>query len=581
MAITKSNVIFVYRAGDSESLELAQLYQSVHNLDGDQIVSVPCSRKEILADQSAFDQEVLTPLKTFLDTTSRTIWVIVLGLNVPGGFRRGTNVISSTSRVSRINHSFSEKIGNFLFNRSAFKRFDAVDARFALITSRIDAPDLATAKAMVNGSATLLRQKLANGKFYIDPFANVLGKAATVYTDEILRFVDKILPKLNLDIFTTVFLDPYIDVVIPLVEDDSFVWSWIADRSSLSFFKETNALRIFFYNADFDGAKTIRTVEERTWPALAVSSEYILTAGAMSDPSVEGLLRPQPFFDSLLRGTTFGEAYMFSCPYLDWTMTLFGDPLAEVSFPAGVPDDDSTIDPNESWRRMSIDLSKAFAYMQDIENRFENVIERIVLSIDVPTEVDLLNPSVDLINGNDAITVNAAYLDVISGLIGYATVIDPIGATDQLFPSFNEYLEKHNYEISSLLTNVLPQAQVNAENILTTDTWEIDFELIDEVGSFVFYNFELQLSSDSDFNNILFTIDSSDITNWKFERDVDEFVEIEKEGVGSNYVGRRIRYNSLDSQKLDSLERFFIRVRQKSNGIKHNYRFIGEDIVFT
>ncbi|KKN21604.1 hypothetical protein LCGC14_0923790, partial [marine sediment metagenome] len=145
---------------------------------------------------------------------------------------------------------------------------------------------------------------------------------AEAYKDKILDFYNNILPNLNLDVWSTTFMDPYIDVSIPFVEDDSFVWSWFSDRSSSTFFQNSNAARVFSYNADYDGAFTVRNINGTRWPFLAMEAGYLSTAGAMSDPTIEGFLDPKSFYETLFQGATIGEALLFSSPFLDEAITF-------------------------------------------------------------------------------------------------------------------------------------------------------------------------------------------------------------------------------------------------------------------
>ena len=96
---------------------------------------------EILSSEAVFNTQLLNPINNAItnsaELANRTIWGIVLGYNIPGGFRSGSDIISSTSRISRYSSSFSKKIKNKLYNRSVFQRFDSSDAERAVICSRI------------------------------------------------------------------------------------------------------------------------------------------------------------------------------------------------------------------------------------------------------------------------------------------------------------------------------------------------------------------------------------------------------------------------------------------------------------
>jgi uncharacterized protein (TIGR03790 family) len=332
MAITENNVVYVYRDGDSDSLALAQDYRDRHSMSSDQLVAVPCSTQEILANYTEFQTEVENTLKSSLATITGSaigidVLAIVLGFNVPGGFYDGSDVISSTSRVARINFDYLKKEKNCLFDRRNFSRFDSLDATTAYIVSRIDGPTKSFVEDWMNNSFNIYGNPKISGVFFFDPYSDRAGPLADAYFDDLMEFRDNILFTLGLEVFETSFVDSYIDPTVPKLEKDSFFWGWFTDRGDSGFFESTSTPRVFFYNADFDGAFTMRSSTTKRWPKLALENEYALTAGAMSSPGYDGLLRPFPYFLALLKGSSNAEAYTFSVPYFNWTMTMFGDPL--------------------------------------------------------------------------------------------------------------------------------------------------------------------------------------------------------------------------------------------------------------
>jgi len=586
MALSSENVVVVYCLGDLASEDFADHYVSRHSLDASQKIGVPCTpNKEILDDEATFNSEILTPLKTAIDALEsggRPIHAVVLGFGVPGGFRDGDDIISSTARVSRIHHSFSKKLRNDLFDRKTFKLFDATDAQFAIVAARIDAPKLTIAKEMVDKGAELERQFFANGTFYIDPYSDRHGPFAQEYENSILNFQARTLPKLNLNSFSTIFLDPYVDVIIPAVEDDSFVWSWFTDRGASTFFKDTNAARIFFYNADFDGAETVRNVAERRWPILAIQNGYFSTAGAMSDPTIEGFLDPTAFFETILNGGTIGEAYMFSVPFLDWTMTFFGDPLVLFSFPT---QDILTIELNveEAIRLMSIDLARSIARYIRRSDLIEQARNTVVFSEDIDTEVPLLLPIENLSRINALSRANTIYARVSNELFAYGENVLRNRDKDNPQPTFDDLLTQAGFQVSELVVNAVSNnlQTISDSNILPQGQWQLEVPILDEVGSFAFYHFVLQVSDQSDFSNILLTVDSSlDNTNWEFEKEVNEFEQVEPIGVKSNFAGRRVRYTSKSDEFLPRAQVFYFRIRQEVNAIPFAFREF-EEIIYT
>jgi len=591
MAISKDNFIFIYRLNDSDSLELATYYATKYNMSivsantsfengkingidwevRGQLVGIGCSSTEILSSETDFNNEVLNPIKDAMENSielnGMTIWGIILGYNIPGGFYDGIDIVSSTSRISRINKNYSKKTKNKLFNRSIFKRFDADDADIMLICSRIDAPTLTIVKKYIDNADSLKKQELINGTFYIDPYSDRAGPTADNYKNEILDFYNNTLPKLNLDNWTTTFMDPYIDVAIPYVTDDSFVWSWFSDRSRSTFFQNSNSVRVFFYNADYDGAFTIRNINGTRWPFLALNGNYISTAGAMSNPTNEGLLNPSAFFKGLLNGATIGESYLFSLPFVDWTISLFGDPLVKVEFPAGIEDDETNIEENESWERMLKDLSKCAAQLYKKEQEYYNVLTNVVDLTDTDATVELLIPASNLSNSFNEVKRISQLKPVTDKFFMYPQkrFVD--------VETINDYLNRQGFKVSRLLSEISSDAIISVSNLLNQGWWQFEFELQDEdINNFIDYHFKLNIYNDVCYTSrVIGEIDSYSLNNWTYEKEKNTFVDIPIEGVYSSYIGRRIRYESKSNEYLIRGETYYYTITQYNNDTDEQY----------
>ena len=591
MAVSKDNFIFIYRLNDSDSLELATYYATKYNMSivsantsfengkingidwevRGQLVGIGCSSTEILSSETDFNNEVLNPIKDAMENSielnGMTIWGIILGYNIPGGFYDGIDIVSSTSRISRINKNYSKKTKNKLFNRSIFKRFDADDADIMLICSRIDAPTLTIAKKYIDNADSLKKQELINGTFYIDPYSDRAGPTADSYKNEILDFYNNTLPKLNLDNWTTTYMDPYIDVAIPYVTDDSFVWSWFSDRSRSTFFQNSNSVRVFFYNADYDGAFTIRNINGTRWPFLALNGNYISTAGAMSNPTNEGLLNPSAFFKGLLNGATIGESYLFSLPFVDWTISLFGDPLVKVEFPAGIEDDETNIEENESWERMLKDLSKCAAQLYKKDQEYYNILTNVVDLTDTDATVELLIPASNLSNSFNEVKRISQLKPVTDKFFMYPQkrFVD--------VETINDYLNRQGFKVSRLLSEISSDAIISVSNLLNQGWWQFEFEVQDEdINNFIDYHFKLNIYNDVCYTSrVIGEIDSYSLNNWTYEKEKNIFVDISVEGVSSSYIGRRIRYESKSNEYLIRGETYYYTITQYNNDTDEQY----------
>lgn len=601
MAISKDNFIVVYIIGVSDSLDFAEYYAEKHDMDtvnrnpsgveinsgtvgginwevNGQLVGIESAdTSEILESEDSFYTNILNPLKAALgadELNDRTIWGIVLGYKVPGGYDyvdeyTDAHVISATSRISRINHDFDLKLKNRLYNRQVFKRYDQEDADFALICSRIDAPpdNLLQAKEFVDNAEELRRQLFVDGTFYIDPYSDQIGSEADAYKASLEGFRDNIIPKLNLDSFSTQFLDPYIDVTIPFVQDDSFTWSWHSGQADDDFFQFTSYPRAFFYNADRNGGFTIRDENSKTWPILSMRAGYSCCASAMSDPTVEGFLNPTAFFFALSRLSTVGEAYLYSLPFVDWTMTLFGDPLIHISFPNAVTEDIESLDSDQLWEEMSKDTSRIAAEYWQKEQYLDDLRTAIVDSQIVDVEVSLLRAAhlmytmYSLQNRKSLISIS------VSSLFDY-----PIKLYTGIFgtsvKSLEDYLDLTNYKVSELLLEIQNE-EVSEENTYEEGWWELEHEIQDDYFGFLNYHFELEVYDNEGMTgSTVFSSDSFSLDGWSYELSLKNYTTIPVGGIPSSYVGRKVRYQSRkdDSISLNEYltrgQTYYFKIRQ-------------------
>jgi len=244
----------------------------------------------------------------------------------------------------------------------------------------------------------------------------------------------------------------------------------------------------------------------------------------------------------------------------------------------------ATLNENESWRLMSVDLGKTIAYLYRVEDAFERVRDNIVRSKDVNTKVDLLLPSNSLYNSKTLDVINSDLQPVTNEFFRYIEKRNKFKDPKAITITLDEFLTENNFQLSEILAAITdPAKPVSAENLFDVGYWEFEFDILDEAKKFVFYHFDLQIGADAVFSEILFDIHSNeDQENWFFERDVDEFKVLPPEGIGSNFLTRRMRYVSKSSQFLDRTRKYYIRARQKDNdGVVYDYRMFSEDIAFT
>ena len=333
---TGDNVLFVYNSNNADSLALATYYSAKRGVPAGQLLGVNCTSTEVLANYAAFQVQVETPLLAALAALSG-VYIIVLGYDVPGGFYDGVDVVSSVSRISNILTPYlssDKNKANFFFQQKSETLFEPGDESYAYLVSRIDGPTYEDAKSIIDKATEILNQDEVNGNLYVDPYFGISNSNYLVYQNNLIKFAATISPLLNMPLNMTNFKDPYTDVPFACLEDDSFYWGGLSDRATSTYFRNTDTSRVFFYNADTISATSVRSASGTYWTIKSILSGYASSAGTMSPINPAQFLDATQFFTSFLYGGTLAEAFLYGLPYLNSPVTLIGDPLLTVQFPA-------------------------------------------------------------------------------------------------------------------------------------------------------------------------------------------------------------------------------------------------------
>jgi len=802
MAITVNNVLFVYRMGDADSIEVSAHYMNERGIPGAQVIPITCSNVEILPDYNTFrtevEDQVLAAIAGFLTVD---IYVIILGYNVPGGFYDGNDVISSVSRMMRAGHTYSKQERNYLFKHKTGTLYEASDVNYGYIVSRIDAPTVDDAKNIIDRSTNLIRQRYVNGELYIDPYFDIGSSGYNDYRNTLLQFAAGTASKMNMPLRMTVFQDPYSESVFPYLENDSFYWGGLSDYATSSWFEDTSATRVFFYNADADPAFTMKTFGGTDWVPEAIQNGYCSAAGSMSLESPNNFLDPDAFFATLSNEGTLGEAFLFSLPSLNSQLTLIGDPLITMKFPEssrkvdridnifcsyfegteapymikiaiggivisdhcftepitndriklvsinsdinkihylistgdctwskiipnaitvmrwfdpiselnpcdvlpsgaegsiisydiviiatiskpspssgaytysvniedangyislfsgnveyvigdelqglivfnnydGVSIDTSqlimgkkgdlnnrriyyindygsmihsqnitlqqeipSINESYAWNQSSINLSKAIAYFTNKTEETEAIRNRIVMSTDIPTEVDLLDLSQNLLLQNTEEIKKSVFTKAVNALFSYAKkrfVNEFLDETqiDRDEITMNEFLAMTGYKISRQLLDVSSlEEDINRMHLYDEGWWPYEIQITDYRYNTNLYHFELDVAIDSNFSTIVLSFDSSDnASGWYYQKMEDKYGNtvyeaLPDEGIRIMDMGgdKMIKYTSINgfldenSEYLNRGEIYYFRFRQKTQTMTYPYT-TSSDVIWT
>lgn len=583
--ITGDRVIFCYRAGDGESLEVAEHYCNNRDVPSSHMVPLPCTTDLYVSEQQYID-EIETPILNKLNelgedlssSGQREIWVIILGFNVPIAFYSGfeseyvdpyndSNLIAIASRLHRIGRNREDQFPNPTYDRRQFKFFDSDDSDSVYITSVINAPTKELAKKLIDRALIVDNMSFVTGKIMLDPYGKRSTEAQINYENDILDFINNGFANLGLDSEQTSRTFNGTDPFISKMQDDAFYFGWFTPRYSKSLFANQNVKRVFLYNADSDSAANILEPLSNSsdpWCNLAINVEpgYASCAGAISDPEERCYLRPRPFFNALHHGACLGEAFLFSSPVVDWKIILIGDPLMVVNFPNEIPAEEdlrNTEIPNhECIRLIKESLEETIAYGRRQSRLLSTVFNNVLNSTEVSEAVNLLHPIKEWSSLKNDSNHNSLLNRAVTDFLHY------IAKTENM--TFEQWLSSRNEKTTIYFNEVLGttgQGVVDSEYLYETGTWRYDFKYNHVRNVLENVHFRLQVSLTSNFNDVLIDEDSSVyIDGWKREIEPYTFVSMISSGLPSNFSGRRIRFESTSiADVLTPTEEYFIRWR--------------------
>ena len=203
----------------------------------------------------------------------------------------------------------------------------SVDKSQVLLVSRLDGPDLATVRRMIDDSIATEKEGL-RGVAYLDaryprptkpPDNNSYG-----FYDAALHEAAKILQKTM-----PVVLDEKETLFPPNSCPDAALYcGWYSYGKYIdSFTWKRGAIGYHIASGECTTLR-LRDGNYKPWCPNILSHGAAATIGPVSEPYVTAFPPPHLFFALLTSGkVTLGEAYLASLPYLSWQMILVGDPL--------------------------------------------------------------------------------------------------------------------------------------------------------------------------------------------------------------------------------------------------------------
>lgn len=345
-ALDPSEVVVVANVRVRESLELAEHYMRKRRISTQHLIRLGVSTEERCSRQE-YDEQIKQPIREALARIdpNRRIRCLVVMHGVPLAIKpseaeitlpwqsgaTGTQaaVDSELALVRVEDYPLDGWLPNpyFLgFRAPMFKRDDV------LIVSRLDGPDPATVRRLIDDAVAVEQQGL-QGIAYLDarwpkPGAtNLQGYA--LYDASIHAAAEAIRQSGRME----VRLDAREELLQPGEAPQAALYcGWYSLGRYIDAF--TWARGAVGYHIASAECTTLRRRDAQVWCKRMLEDGVAATIGPVNEPYVQGFPLPELFFAHLAEGyLSLGESYLISLPYLSWQMVLIGDPLYQPFSP--------------------------------------------------------------------------------------------------------------------------------------------------------------------------------------------------------------------------------------------------------
>ncbi len=199
-----------------------------------------------------------------------------------------------------------------------------------LLVSRLDGPDTATVKRIIDDSLQVEKTGL-DGKAYFDArwpeSAQKNLSGYKLYDQSIHRAAALVQDRME------VLVDEQEGLFPPKSCPDAALYcGWYSLASYIdSFTWRKGAIGYHIASAE---CSSLKETTRPLWCLKMLEKGVAATVGPVYEPYVEGFPLPELFFGTLAEGyLSLGESYLVSLPFLSWQMILIGDPLYQPFAP--------------------------------------------------------------------------------------------------------------------------------------------------------------------------------------------------------------------------------------------------------
>jgi uncharacterized protein (TIGR03790 family) len=355
-SLSHPEVLVVYNSNFTDSLNVANHYMSQRNIPNPSNlcgITPPATDVLSLSDYTTY---VKTPIQNCLTNLGTTkILYIVMTYLTPFGVLdgpQGTAAIDSyladiwnkyasqpfliVPSATQPYYADSQSQGNYYSPFQSFATYRA-NARNPLIYSvwRLDGPTAAIASALVDQAITAESNGGPSGQACIDETINPTTSADASYRsgDWDLYQAAQFLRSAGVTVTEDQLQTEFGTAPSPLTCPDTALYSgWYSLYNyNNAFTWQTGSIG---WHLDSESALSPRTGP--SWVPNALAAGVAVTSGSVSEPYLQGLVRPGGTFRNLLEGASAGDAFLRNTRWLKWEIMYVGDPLYKP-FGAGLP----------------------------------------------------------------------------------------------------------------------------------------------------------------------------------------------------------------------------------------------------
>ncbi len=375
--------VVVFNASDAASTELAAYYAKQRGIAAGNLVGLKCATAETIS-RETFQNEIEMPLRTVFDTrkwwetakvptdglvaVKTTMRVLVLMQGLPmrideathgkdpktgkeiganPGEQNAASVDSELTTLGVLENPINGFVNNPYFN--ATKSFAEVGFTPMFLVGRIDGPDKATAKRLIDDAIAVEKSGLY-GKAYVD-LALKTQEGYKLGEDWLINAA-RMLESKGLPVIMDSWA-PTLPQNFPM-QDCAFYLGWYSEHADGPFLHPAFRFRrgaVACHIHSFSAA-TIKS-DRQYWCGPMLSRGVCGVLGNVFEPYLPLTASLDLFTDRLLSGYTLGEAAWMSTRPLSWMSVVLGDPLYRP-FAAAQGDGDKKLDAEYKAMRLAM-----------------------------------------------------------------------------------------------------------------------------------------------------------------------------------------------------------------------------------